>query len=108
MRVIFNIGKILTEVSPNENDPCALPEIKVHIEEVSQEVDISVQEIPELTKHMIAYSGEVSKLVKVLREELTNIALDMRYIMDSDLEKVELLRQNRKIAVHFEEEDLIF
>ena len=66
MRVIFNIGKILTEVSPNENDPCALPEIKVHIEEVSQEVDISVQEIPELTKHMMP-TWEVSKLVKVLK-----------------------------------------
>ena len=81
MKTVFRVGKITSKVMID--DISSVPTgIEFNIEDVVQENEISVDEIPELGKYLVTHSKEAREMLKLVRSELTQFATDFKAIFE--------------------------
>jgi hypothetical protein len=58
--------------------------IEFEISDFIQENEISVDEIPELGKYLVTHSKEAREMLKLIRSELTQFAIDFKAIFEGE------------------------
>lgn len=87
MKTVFRIGKVSSKV--NVDDDGLLQGVEFNLEDVVQENEISVAEIPELGKYLITHSKEAREMIKLIRTEATELARDIKNILNGEEDQTE-------------------
>ena len=84
MKTVFRVGKITSKVMID--DISSVPTgIEFEMSDLIQENEISVDEIPELGKYLVTHSKEAREMLKLIRSELTQFAIDFKAIFEGEV-----------------------